>query len=37
MEQEVGYAPELDEAITLADLLTGEREDPSMAAARNVD
>ena len=37
MEEEVGYDPELDEAITLGNLLAGNREDPAMAAARNVD
>ena len=37
MEEEVGYDPELDEAITLGNILAGNREDPSMAAARNVD
>ena len=36
MEEEVGYDPELDEAITLGSLLAGNREDPSMAAARNI-
>ncbi len=33
MEEEVGYDPELDEPITLGELLTADREDPSMAAA----
>ena len=37
MEEEVGYDPELDEAITLGDHLAGNREDPSIAAARNID
>jgi len=36
-EEEVGYDPELDEAITLGDLLVGNREDPAMAAGRNID
>ncbi len=37
MEEEVGYDPELDEAVTLGDILAGHREDPAMAAARNID
>jgi hypothetical protein len=37
MEEEVGYDPELDEAVTLGDILTENREDPAMAAARNID
>lgn len=37
MEEEIGYDPELDEAITLGDLLATEREDPAMAAAREID
>jgi hypothetical protein len=37
MQEEVGYDPELDEAVTLGDILAGHREDPSMAAARNID
>lgn len=37
LEEEVGYDPELDDAITLGDLLATEREDPSMVAARNID
>ena len=37
LEEEVGYDPELDQAITLGDLLTGDREDPSMMAARHID
>jgi hypothetical protein len=37
MEEEVGYDPELDEAVTLGDVLASGREDPSMAAARNID
>lgn len=37
MEEEVGYDPELDEAITLGNILAGNREDPAMAAARNID
>ena len=36
-EEEVGYDPELDEPITLGQLLASEHEDPSMEAARNVD
>jgi hypothetical protein len=36
-EEEVGYDPELDEAITLGSLLASNHEDPSMAGARNVD
>src|ERR1039457_3781781 len=37
MEEEVGYDPELDEAITLGSLLASNHDDPSMAGARNVD
>ena len=37
MEDEVGYDPELDEPITLGELLADEREDPAMAGGRNVD
>jgi len=37
MEEEVGYDPELDEAVTLGDVLVSQREDPSMAAGRNID
>jgi hypothetical protein len=37
LEEEVGYDADLDEAIRLGDLLAIEREDPSMAGARNVD
>lgn len=37
MQEEVGYDPELDEAVTLGDILATEREDPSMAAGRNID
>ena len=37
LEEEVGYDPETDEAILLGDLLAGNHEDPSMAAARNAD
>ena len=36
-EEEVGYDPELDEAIHLGDVLTCEKDDPSTAAGRNVD
>jgi hypothetical protein len=37
MEEEVGYDPETDEAITLGDLLACGREDPALAAARDID
>lgn len=37
MEDEVGYDPELDEPITLVELIAEEREDPAMAGGRNVD
>ena len=37
MEEEVGYDPELDEAVTLGDVLASNREDPATAAARNID
>lgn len=37
LEEEVGYDPELDEAITLGDLLSTSRDDPAMSAARNLD
>lgn len=36
-EEEVGFDPELDQPITLGELLTAEHEDPSMVAARNTD
>lgn len=36
-EEEVGYDPELDEPITLGELLASDHEDPSMAAARGID
>ena len=36
-EEEVGYDPELDEPITLGQILASEHEDPSMEAARNID
>ena len=36
-EEEVGYDPELDEPITLGELLASEHEDPAFAAARNMD
>ena len=36
-EEEVGYDPELDEPITLGQLLASEHEDPAMEAARNLD
>jgi hypothetical protein len=37
MEEEVGYDPEIDQAITLGELLASEREDPAASGARNVD
>jgi len=37
MEEQVGYDPETDEAIMLGDLLACEREDPALAAARDID
>ena len=37
LEEEVGYDPELDEPITLGQLLDGGHEDPSTVAARNAD
>ena len=37
MEEEVGYDPELDEAVRLEEMLTCSRDDPSMEAARNID
>ena len=37
MEEEVGYDPETDEAITLGELLSSEHEDPAMTAARDID
>jgi hypothetical protein len=36
-EEEVGYDPELDEPITLGELLASDHEDPAFAAARNID
>lgn len=36
-EEEVGFDPELDEPITLGELLASEHEDPSMVAAREID
>jgi len=36
-EEEVGYDPEMDEPITLGDLLASENEDPAMVAARDID
>lgn len=36
-EEEVGYDPELDEAIRLGELLTCSKDDVSTAAARNLD
>ena len=37
MDDEVAYDPEIDEPITLKDLLASDDEDPSTAGARNVD
>ena len=37
LEEEVGYDPELDEAVHLGDVLSCSDEDPSMSAARNLD
>ena len=37
LEEEVGYDPELDEAVHLGDVLTSDHDDPSMAAGRNLD
>lgn len=37
LEEEVGYDPELDEAVTLGDHLALHHEDPAMAAGRNID
>jgi hypothetical protein len=37
MEEEVGYDPELDEAVTLGSLLAADADDPSEAAGRNLD
>jgi len=37
LETEVGYDPELDEAIKLGDLLSCTKDDPAMTAGRNVD
>jgi hypothetical protein len=37
MEEEIGYDPELDEPITLGEVLASENEDPSMIAARDID
>lgn len=37
IEEEVGYDPELDEPITLGDLLAADQDDPSIAAGRNAD
>ena len=36
-EEEVGYDPELDEPITLGELLASDQEDPAIEAARNID
>ena len=37
MEEEVGYDPELDEAVHLVDVLASDGDDPSLAAGRNLD
>ena len=37
IEDEVAYDPEIDEPITLGDLLASDQEDPATAGARNVD
>jgi len=37
LEEEVGYDPELDEAVTLGDHLASHHEDPAVAAGRNID
>ena len=37
LEEEVGFDPELNEPITLSELLASHHEDPSMAGARNID
>ncbi len=37
MEEEVGWDPEMDEPITLGELLASEHEDPAMTAARDID
>lgn len=37
LEEEVGYDPEVDEAITLEQVLESHQEDPALAASRNVD
>ena len=37
MEEEVGWDPEMDEPITLGELLASEHEDPAMIAARDID
>ena len=37
MEEEIGYDPELDEPITLEQVLEGHHEDPALAAGRNID
>ena len=36
-EEEVGYDPELDEPITLGELLASDHEEPAMVAARSID
>lgn len=36
-EEEVGYDPELDEAVHLGDMLTCSKDDPAIAAGRNLD
>ncbi|MCE9610328.1 MAG: hypothetical protein K8R23_09060 [Chthoniobacter sp.] len=37
MEEEVGWDPEMNEPITLGELLASEHEDPAMMAARDID
>jgi len=37
LEEEVGYDPEIDEAIRLGDHLASQHDDPAMAAGRNID
>jgi len=36
-EEEVGFDPELDEPVTLGELLASHHEDPAMSSARNID
>jgi hypothetical protein len=37
LEEEVGFDPEMNEPIRLEEMLTDRRDDPSMAAGRNLD